>query len=183
MPRLRLLAVAAAFAGIAGCDKASSETAAAAAPASQSAAPATPVSQRAAPIDLCGLVTEAEAESILGKQLAAPQKQRNGDCWYLREGGTDFGDVEFILSIVHAPVTSPAEFTAFVTDQVNKMNGRVKKSGLPAVFEVEPAPGVGAPAYFIDPGLYVLKGSRILAVALGGEKGVAVAKIALARMP
>jgi hypothetical protein len=50
-------------------------------------------------------------------------------------------------------------------------------------FTAEPAPGVGAPAYFIDPGLYVLKGNQILAVGLGGTKGVAIAKIALQRMP
>ena len=47
---------------------------------------------------------------------------------------------------------------------------------------------MGAPAYFMDPGLYVFAGNRILAVALGGEQiggeqGIAIAKIALARIP
>ena len=49
-------------------------------------------------------------------------------------------------------------------------------------FTAEPARDVGAPAYFIDPGLYVLTGNRILAVSLGGPKGVEIAKTALARM-
>ena len=64
------------------------------------------------------------------------------------------------------------------------MNETLKQEGVPATpYKLERAPGVGAPAYFIDPGLYVFKGNRILAVALGGSKGVEIAKIALARLP
>jgi hypothetical protein len=131
-------------------------------------------------------VTKGEAESILGKSLAPPQKQPGGDCWYLREGGSGFGDVEFILSIIYPPtrIESAQEFEAFAAEQAKGMNENVKNSGIAAEpFKLEPAPGVGAPAYFIDPGLYVLKGGRILAVALGGTKGVAVAKLAVSRLP
>ena len=187
MPCMRLLVITAAIALISGCDKAASESPpAASTTASDAPATATPGRQAYTPVDLCSLVTQAEAEAILNKKLAAPQKQKGGDCWYMREGGTDFGDVEFILSIINAPVPvrTPQEFEAFVADQVKGMNDNLKQSGVAATaYKLERAEGVGAPAYFIDPGLYVLKGNRILAVALGGSQGVAVAKTALARMP
>ena len=187
MPSTRLVVITAAIAFITGCDKAASESASAAATtASEVPAPAAPASQAYAPVDLCSLVTEAEAETILNKKLAAPQKQKGGDCWYMREGGSDFGDVEFILSIINAPVPvrTPQEFDTFVADQVKNMNDDLEDAGAKAApYKLERADGVGAPAYFIDPGLYVLKGNRILAVGLGGSKGVAIAKTALARMP
>ena len=184
MPGTRLLVITAAIAMVTACDKAASESEPAATATPETPAPAAPASQAYAPIDLCSLVTQAEAEAILKKKLAAPQKQAGGDCWYMREGGSDFGDVEFILSIIMAPVRTPQEFDAFVAEQVKDMNDNVKKSGVAATpYKVERADGVGAPAYFIDPGLYVLKGTRILAVGLGGAQGVAIAKTALARMP
>jgi len=170
-----------------GCGKAGSESGSApsadvaAAPAAAPAAGA-----KFTPVDLCSLVTKEEAESVLGKRLAAPQKQGGGDCWYMKEGGSDFGDVEFILSIIYPPmkIQSARDFDTFVAQQAAQMNDNVKQQGVNAApFVAEPARDVGAPAYFIDPGLYVLKGNRILAVGLGGSKGVAIAKIALARMP
>jgi hypothetical protein len=135
--------------------------------------------------DVCALVTKDEAEGVLGKSLADPQRQTSGDCWYLSQGGTDFGDVEFILSIIPVQVGSEKEFDELVASEAQRMNDNLKKSGVGAVasFSAEKATGVGAPAYFIDPGLYVLKGTRILAVGLGGDKGVALAKIAYGRMP
>jgi hypothetical protein len=163
------------------CDKGGSESTPA---ATSESAPAASARRATPPVDLCSLVTEAEAESIVGKSLAPPQKQSGGDCWYLREGGSDFGDVEFILSFISAYPRSEKEFDELVREQVKDMNESMKKAGAAAVqFTAEPARDVGAPAYFIDPGLYVLKGNRILAVGLGGEKGVAIAKTALARMP
>jgi hypothetical protein len=135
--------------------------------------------------DVCALVTKEEAEGVLGKSLAAPQRQKGGDCWYLRQGGTDFGDVEFILSILPVQVRSEKEFDDLVASETKGMNDNLKKAGVGAIasFSAEKATGVGAPAYFIDPGLYVLKGTQILAVGLGGDKGVAIAKIAYGRMP
>lgn len=186
MTRLNLIGFAVALVLISGCDKAASESSAAASAdaAPASAAPAAPA--KFTPVDLCSLVTKAEAESILGKKLAPPQKQPGGDCWYMSEGGSDFGDVEFLLSIIYPPVKieSARDFDAFVAAQAKEMNDNLKKQGVGMVaFTAEPARDVGAPAYFIDPGLYVLKGNRILAVGLGGSQGVAIAKIALARMP
>jgi hypothetical protein len=187
VPRFNLIGFAVALVLVAGCVKAASESSPAAS-ADVAAAPAAAPGGGAkfTPVDLCSLVTKEEAESVLGKRLAAPQKQGGGDCWYMREGGSDFGDVEFILSIIYPPVKieSARDFDAFVAQQAAEMNDNVKKQGINAApFAVEPARDVGAPAYFIDPGLYVLKGNRILAVGLGGSKGVAIAKIALARMP
>jgi hypothetical protein len=179
--RSTLTSIAIALIVASGCDKPASEATPAASVESTPAAPRRAVAQ----VDLCSLVTKAEAEAILGKSLAEPQKQPGGDCWYMREGGTDFGSVEFILSIIRGQrIESTRDFDAFVADQVKDMNESMKKSGVGAVsFTAEPAAGVGAPAYFIDPGLYVLKGNNILAVGLGGPKGVAIAKTALPRMP
>ena len=167
---------------VAACSK--SDTGDAAPAATETKSPSAPRAAPARIADICTLVTQEEAEATLGKKLAPPRRQASGDCWYMREGGNDFGDVEFILSIIPAYMGSEKEFDDFVADQTKRMNDGVKKSGVPGVmFTVEKAPGVGAPAYFIDPGLYVLKGQQILAVGLGGEKGVAIAKTALARMP
>jgi hypothetical protein len=143
--------------------------------------------RRPAALDRCSLVTESEAEKILGKRLAAPQTQPNRDCWYLREGGSGFGAVEFIISVPPGQVKSEKDFHTMIADQVKRMNARLKKrgAGIPGMpeFTATPAPGVGAPAYFIDPGLYALKGNTVLVVGLGGAKGVAIAKTALKRMP
>lgn len=163
------------------CSKGESEPA----PQSETVTPASTAKAPPPIADVCALVTEEEAESVLKKSLAPPQRQSNGDCWYLREGGSDFGDVEFILSILSVQVRSENEFDALVASQTKEMNDNLKKAGVGAAasFTAQKAPGVGAPAYFIDPGLYVLKGTRILAVALGGQQGVAIAKIAYGRMP
>jgi hypothetical protein len=164
---------------LSACSKSETSPSADAPAAAESAprAAATP------PVDLCSLVTEEEAEGVLKKPLAPPQKQANGHCWYLREGGTDFGDVEFILSFIAAYPRSEAEFHSFVADQVKEMNEAMKKAGATgAPFVAEPASGLDAPAYFIDPGLYVLTGNRILAVGLGGNSGLELARIALKRL-
>ena len=164
------------------CSKA--ETDAKTEASSSEPAAAAPAGPTAMISDVCALITQAEAEGVLGKKLAPPQKQAGGDCWYMREGGTDFGAVEFILS-VPTYVESEKAFDDMIADQTRRMNERMKKSGMGGVvnFTAEKAPGVGAPAYFIDPGLYVLKGKAVLAVGLGGEKGVSLAKIAVGRMP
>jgi hypothetical protein len=186
VPRRNLTTIAIALTAAIACNKASSESNPDLAAASQpsAAAPPAAAARPVAMVDLCSLVTKAEAEAILGKSLAEPQKQPGGDCWYMRRGGTNFGDVEFILSIIRGPrIESTRDFDNFVAEQVNDMNGNLKGSGVNMAYKAEPARDVGAPAYFIDPGLYVLKGNQILAVGLGGSKGVAIAKTALARMP
>ena len=177
----KCLVVTLSIAAFTSCEKKTSESAAADAPESKSVAAAPKGNYK--PVDLCSLVTQAEAEAVLNKKLAPPQKQSGGDCWYMREGGKDFGDVEFILSIIYAPVRNAQEFDAFVAEQAKTMNDNVKAQGVAATpFEAKRAPDVGAPAWFIDPGLYVFKDGKILAVGLGGSAGVALAKIAVGRM-
>ena len=141
--------------------------------------------RRTLPPALCSFVSETEAESILGKRLGAPKTQPNGDCWYMREGGSDFGDVELILSVLRVRISSEKEFDNFVEQQVQRVNERLKKKGVGGMmqFTVSKADGVGAPAYFVDPGLYVFKKNTVLVVGLGGAKGVAIARTALRRMP
>src|SRR5687768_5165447 len=83
----------------------------------------------ATPADLCSLLTEAEAEAILGKKLEPPQRQKGGDCWYLREGGNDFGDVELILSVLPTHLRSESEFDKFIAEQVKDLNENMRKAG------------------------------------------------------
>lgn len=176
--RFKHLVACVSVAVLSACGKSDSTPAADAPAATESA---TKVAATPQP-ELCSLITKEEAEGVLKKPLAPPQKQANGDCWYLREGGDDFGDVEFILSFVAAYPRTEAEFHSFVADQVKDMNESLKKSGAAgARFTAEPATGLGAPAYFIDPGIYVLTGNRILAVGLGGNAGMELARIALKR--
>jgi hypothetical protein len=135
----------------------------------------------AEPPGLCSLLTETEAEAILGKKLDPPQPQKGGDCWYLREGGKDFPDVEIMLSVLPVYLKSEGEFDAFVAEQVKDMNEKMKQAGATVDFTAERVKDVGAPAYFVDPGLYVLQGGRVLVIAAELPKAVAIAGKALPR--
>ena len=177
---MRYSSIAVGFVLLIGCGKSDSTPAPGSESAPEAAAPA---SVAPSSVDVCSLVTEAEAESALGKSVAVPQKQPSGDCWYLKEGGSGFGDVEFILAILPVRMESAGAFDTFIKDQVDDLNASMKKSGLPVSYTVKPAPEVGSPAYFMELGLYALKGDRILMVGLDGPKAVAIAKTALARMP
>ena len=151
--------------------------------AAAAAWPASSVAQRApAPTDICALLSEAEAGAILGKPLATPQRQANGDCWYLKEGGTDFGDVELILSILPLRMDSPSDFDGMIEDDVRRMNKSLEKSGLKPGFAAERVEGIGEAAYYVDPSLLVLIGGRVLGVAAGKSQAMAVAAKVLPRL-
>jgi hypothetical protein len=139
-----------------------------------------PVARGANPPDLCSLLTEEEAEAILGKKLGPPQRQAGGDCWYLREGGNDLGDAELILSVLPVQMRSEGEFNDFVAEQVKTMNEAMKQAG-GKEFTVQRVGEVGAPAYFVDLGLYVLQGTRILLIGTDRPKAIAIAAKALPR--
>jgi len=145
--------------------------------------PATPRAPAAAAgqSDLCALLTESEAEVIVGVPMSPLQRQTNGDCWYMKQGGTDFGDVELILSVLPVQIGSRREFDDLVAEQVEQMNESLKKSGLKAAFEAEAVQGVGGPAYYVDPSLLVLVKDRILGIAAPRPQAVAVAAKALPR--
>jgi hypothetical protein len=133
--------------------------------------------------DVCALLTEAEAEEILGKQLPAPQPQSTGDCWYTTEPGS-MGEI--ILSVLPVQFKSKDAFHAFLLKETNETNARIKKamekSGV-TVKEtvVEPVPEVGAPAYYAEPGLFVLIGTQVLGIYATREQAVAVAAKAVPR--
>lgn len=153
----------------------------AASPGQAEAATPKPAAVAAKPADLCSLLTEEEAEAILGKKLEPPQQQKGGDCWYLREGGQGFGAVQLILSVLPASVRSPGDFDDFVAEQVRDLNENMKKAG-GQEFAVQRVPEVGAPAYYLaDLGLYVYQGGRILVIGTDRGKAVAIAAKALPR--
>jgi hypothetical protein len=139
-----------------------------------------PPARAGAPPDLCSLLTAEEAEAILGKKLGQPQRQAGGDCWYLREGGTDIGDAELILSVLPVQMKSEGEFDAFVAEQVKTINQQMKQAGMKG-YALERVGEVGAPAYYLDLGLYVLQGERILVIGTDRPKAVAIAAKALPR--
>jgi hypothetical protein len=135
-----------------------------------------------APIDPCGLLTQAEAEAILGKPIAAPEGSPN-QCTYAAQTGS--GDI--MLHVLPLQFGSKEEFHAFVVKDTEAMNARLKKSfkntgAAPPLAAVEPVPEVGSPAYYVDPTLVVFKEGRVLSILAADRKqAVAVAAKALPR--
>jgi hypothetical protein len=133
----------------------------------------------------CDLVTQAEAEAILGQPTAAPTPGGSGECHY----ATKDGMTDIIVYLMPLAFRSKEEFHAFVVKDTEEMNARIKKSmektGV-TVKEttVEPVPEVEAPAYYVDPSLVVLtKTGRVLNVTADGRaQAVAVAAKALGRV-
>jgi hypothetical protein len=137
----------------------------------------------AGPPDYCTLLTEAEAEAIVGKPLNPPQRQANGDCWYMKEGGSDFGDVELMLTVQQMQIRSKSEFTDMVMEQAEKMDAAMKKAGVKeGGFEAQPVQGLGDAAYYLDPSLLVLVGGRVLNIVAPRSQAVLVAAKALGRL-
>jgi hypothetical protein len=130
--------------------------------------------------DLCALLTEAEAEAIVGKPLDPPRQQPGGDCRY-GTAGSNVPDVT--LSILPKPMASRSEFDKFIADQVNQINTRMRKA-LPDYPEMkaDEVKDLGQPAYYWNLGLVVLKGSRMLGIYTDREKAIAIARKALPRL-
>lgn len=141
--------------------------------------------QPVAQADLCALLTEAEAEEIVGKPLAAPERRPNGDCWYPEQAGAGAGG-EIMLHVFPQRLDSKEKFHAFLVKEVKAVDESMKKAmeGTGATVKetvVEPVPEVKAPAYYADPTLFVLEGGRVLAIAASRPHAVAVAAKALPR--
>jgi hypothetical protein len=135
--------------------------------------------------NLCALLTEAEAEGIVGKALAAPEPQRGGDCWYPERPGAGAGG-EIILHLLLERFDTKEKFHAFILKEVQAADESMKKAveeagGTMKETAVEPVPEVEAPAYYADPTLFVLKGGKVLAIAAPRPQAVAVAAKALPR--
>ena len=135
--------------------------------------------------DLCALLTETEAEAIVGKPLAAPERQPGGDCWYPERAG-EGGGGEIMLHAFPYKFDSKEKFHAFLVTESKAADESMKKSleGTGATIKetaVEPVPEVGVPAYYADPTLFVLKDGKVLAIAASRPQAVAAAAKALPR--
>jgi hypothetical protein len=145
------------------------------------------LAQRAAPqADLCALLTEAEAEAIVGKPLAAPERQRGGDCWYPEKAGAGGGG-EIMLHVFPYRFDSKEKFHAFLLKEQKAADESMKKAveeagGTFKETVVEPVPEVEVPAYYADPTLFVLKGGKILGIVAPRPQAVAVAAKAVPRL-
>jgi hypothetical protein len=133
----------------------------------------------------CDLLTQAEAEVILGQPIAAPSPGGSGECHY----ATKDGMADLIVYLMPLQFSSKEEFHAFVVKDTDAMNARIKKSmektgATVKETTVDPAPEVEAPAYYVDPSLLVLtKSGQVLnIVADGRPQAVAVAGKALGRL-
>jgi hypothetical protein len=133
----------------------------------------------------CDLLTQAEAEAIIGQTLAAPAPGGSGECHY----ATKDGMVDLIVFLMPLQFRSKEEFHAFVVKDTEEMNARVKKSmeKMGATVKetaVEPVAEVEAPAYYVDPSLLVLtRTGRVLNVTADGRaQAVAAAGKALGRV-
>jgi hypothetical protein len=143
MTRFVLYSVAAGLAVGLACGDSAKDAASAQQPAAARRTPAPAAGQS----DLCALLTESEAAAIVGVPMSPPQRQANGDCWCMKQRGTDFGDVELILTVLPVQISSRGEFDDFIAEQVEQINASLKKSGVEAAFEAEAVQGVGGPAY------------------------------------
>ena len=122
------------------------------------------------PPDPCALLTQAEAEQILGTRIGAPTKGGSGECHYGEEGGA----AEIVVYPMMLEFGSKEEFHAFVVEDTEAMNARIKKSlektGVPVKeTAVEPVPGLGDAAYFVDPSLLILSHGQVLSITAAGR--------------
>ena len=125
-------------------------------------------------------LTQEEAAAILGSAVETPQGS-GSTCSYAKQSG--MGDD---IMIHRLPLTfeSEEEFHAFLVEDTEKTNARIKKQ-LGDAFKpgtVDPAPEVGQPAYYVDPQLVILKGGRVLGIVAADRKqATAVAAKAVPR--
>ncbi|MFL5496767.1 MAG: hypothetical protein ACJ8DC_20490 [Gemmatimonadales bacterium] len=136
--------------------------------------------------NLCALLTEAEAEAIVGKPLAAPERQAGGDCWYPERAGAGGGG-EIMLHIYPYRFDSKENFHAFLVTEVKAADENMKEAVTAAggTFKetvVEPVPELKDPAYYADPTLFVLKGGKVLGIVAPRPQAVAVAGKAVPRL-
>jgi hypothetical protein len=149
--------------------------------ARQADAPPKPAAR--GPIDVCALLTQAEAEAILGKPIGPPQKGGGGECHY----ETDPGNGDIMIAVLPLGFKSKEAFHAFLVKDTEAMNARIKKNlkGTGATAKetaVEPVPEVGLPAYYVDPSLVILKNGQVLnIIAADRRQAVAVAAKAVPR--
>jgi len=166
MTSMQRYAAAAGFVLVLGCGDSGAERAA--------AVQANTRQPPAAPVDVCGLLTQEEATALLGTPSGAPQKGSSNSCTFAAQSGR--GDI--MLAMLPLSFASKEEFHAFVVKDTEQMNARIKKDLGDAVkpTTVDPVPGVGEAAYYVDPTLIVWKNGRVLSIAAADRKqAIAVA--------
>jgi hypothetical protein len=132
--------------------------------------PAAAAAQRATATDPCTLVTQAEAETIMGEKLAHPT-MRSGGCW--------FGE-SLAFSFVPLSPASSAEFEAIIKKDVDRLNAKMRKLGAKES-TIDRVTDLDAPAFYVDPTLLVYRNQRVLSVFADRPRAIAAARKALER--
>jgi hypothetical protein len=135
-------------------------------PADQAATP--PAPPPAQPASMCALLTQAEAEAILGKSPAAPEPQANGSCSY------SAGDI--MIATLPRSFGSAGEFTEFAQSEVKRTNERAGQ----ALMAYEPV-AMGDAAFYDSFSLHILKGAKVLTIVADKAKALLIAEKALPR--
>ena len=149
---------------VAGCGGSSDQV-----PADQPATPppaAQPTATRAEA--MCALLTQAEAEAILGKSPAAPEPQPNGSCSY------SSGDI--MIATLPKEFGSAKEFTDFAQSEVKRTNERAKMD----VMSYESV-ALGDAAFYDGFSVHILRGRRVLTIVADKSRALAIAEKALPR--
>ena len=135
-----------------------------------------------APVDPCALLTQEEAAAILGTPVGGTRRRRRAARAPTRRQSGQGDDI--MIHMMPLTFGSEEEFHAFIVEDTEKMNARMKKELGDAVkpTTVDPAPEVGKPAYYVDPTLVILKDGRVLSIVAADRKqAVAVAAKAVPR--
>ena len=140
------------------------------APADQAATPpAPPAAPRAtSAAGMCALLTQAEAEEILGKAPAAPEPQPNGSCSY--------STGEIMIAPLPKSFSSASEFREFAQSEVKRTNDRAKQ----AIMTYEPV-DLGDAAFYDSFSLHILKGGQVLTIVAEKSRALRIAAKALPR--
>jgi hypothetical protein len=117
---------------------------------------------------MCALLTQAEAEVILGKSPAAPEPLPNGSCSY------SSGDV--MIATLPKEFGSAKEFTDFAQGEVKRTNERARMD----MMSYEEVP-LGDAAFYDGFSIHILRGRRVLTIVADKSRALAIAEKALPR--
>ena len=137
-------------------------------PADQAATPPAPPAAAPSGASMCALLTQAEAEEILGKAPVVPSPQANGSCMY--------ASGELMIATLPKTFSSAGEFTEFAQSEVKRANERAGQ----AIMTYDPVP-LGDAAFHDSFSLHILKGRKALTIVADKDKAMKVAEKALPR--